>query len=165
METLVNLFTVRLSGILSKEMIIFIISLIPTLELRGGLLAASLMKVPYLKALLICIIGNIVPVPFILLFIRKIVDLMEKFPLTRGIAGFLRRKVEKNRESIEKYGFWGLTLFVGIPLPGTGAWTGCLAAGLLRMDLKKSVPSILLGVLLASAIMSVLSYGLIGSLI
>ena len=165
MDSLVNFLTENMSGVLSRESVVFIISMMPVLELRGGLLAASLLDVEYLKALMICIIGNLLPIPFVLLFIEKIVILMEKFGPTKRIALFLRKKVEKNQSSIEKYDFWGLTFFVGIPLPGTGAWTGSLLAGLLHIPRRKSVPAILTGILMASVIMSVISYGVLGKIV
>ena len=124
MEALVSFVTTHLTGLLSKDAIVFIISLMPILELRGGLLASSLLGVPYLRALILCIVGNLLPIPLILLFIEKIVLACEHFGPTQGIARKLREKVEKNQASIQKYDFWGLVLFVGIPLPGTGAWTG-----------------------------------------
>lgn len=165
MDSLVNILTENMRGILSRESVVFIISMLPILELRGGLLAASILDLTYLKALLICIIGNLLPIPFVLLFIEKIVLMLEKFGPTKKIAMWLRNKVEKNKAAIEKYDFWGLTLFVGIPLPGTGAWTGSLVAGLLHMPKRKSVPAILTGILMASVIMSVVSYGVLGNII
>ena len=165
MESLVSFFTTKLSGILSREMIVFLISLMPVLELRGGLLAASILNLPYLRALPICIAGNLLPIPFVLIFIRRIIDWMETFPPTKRFALWLRERVDKNREAIEKVDFWGLALFVGIPLPGTGAWTGSLVAAMLGMKLKKSVPAILTGIVIASVIMSVLSYGVLGSVL
>ena len=165
MDSLVNFLTENMRGILSRESVVFIISMMPVLELRGGLLAASILDITYLKALLICIIGNLLPIPFVLLFIEKVVILLEKFGPTKKIAMWLRNKVEKNQAAIEKYDFWGLTLFVGIPLPGTGAWTGSLVAGLLHMPRRKSVPAILTGILMASVIMSVVSYGVLGNII
>lgn len=165
MDSLVTFFTSTLSGVLSSEAVTFIISMLPILELRGGLLAASIMKVPYVKALLICIIGNLLPIPFVLLFIERIVIWMEHFAPTKGIAMVFRSKVDKHRAEIEKYDFWGLTLFVGIPLPGTGAWTGSIVAGLIRMNRKKAFASIIVGVLLASVIMSIISYGVLGAVI
>ncbi len=165
MDSLVNFLTENMRGVLSRESVVFIISMMPVLELRGGLLAASLLDVEYLKALMICVIGNLLPIPFVLLFIEKIVILMEKFGPTKRIALFLRKKVEKNQSSIEKYDFWGLTFFVGIPLPGTGAWTGSLLAGLLHIPRRKSVPAILTGILMASVIMSVISYGVLGKIV
>ncbi|MCQ4991439.1 small multi-drug export protein, partial [[Clostridium] symbiosum] len=105
----------------------------PILELRGGLLAASpaLLNVPIMQAIPICIIGNILPIPFILLLIRKILDWMKLVKVFRPIALWLEIKAMSKKDQIEKYGFWGLVLFVGIPLPGTGAWTGSLIAALL----------------------------------
>ena len=160
MEGLVNSITQNLQGVVSKEMIVFIISMMPVLELRGGLLAASILNVPYIKALIICVVGNLLPIPFVLFFIEKIVMALEKFGPTKRIAMMLRNKVEKNREAIEKYDFWGLVLFVGIPLPGTGAWTGSLIASLLNIKFKKAFPAVILGLIMATVIMCLLSYGI-----
>ena len=165
MESIVQFITNTLSNKISKELIVFIISLMPLLELRGGLIAASLLKVPYLKAAIIVIIGNILPIPFILLLIEEILVWMEKWKFTKTFAIFLRKKAEKNKPKIDKYGFLGLTLFVGIPLPGTGAWTGSLIAALFHMHYKKSLLSILLGIILAFIIMSIVSYGIISNFI
>ena len=140
--------------------------MIPILELRGGLLAASpaLLNVPILRAIPICIIGNLLPIPFILLLIEKVLDLMEKIPGLCKIARWVRQKADKNKGQIEKFGFWGLALFVGIPLPGTGAWTGSLVAALLHMKFGKAIAAILVGIAMATIIMSLLSYGLLGAL-
>lgn len=165
MEVLVKFITNTLLNKVSKELIVFIISLAPVLELRGGLIAASLLKVPYIKASIIVILGNILPIPFILLMIEKILEQMEKWKFTKKFAIALRKKAEKNKPSIDKYGFWGLTLFVGIPLPGTGAWTGSLISALFHMDYKKSILSILLGIILAFIIMSFISYGILSRII
>ena len=160
MDSLVQWFTANLSGVISKEAIIFIISMIPILELRGGLLAASpaLLNVPILRAIPICIVGNILPIPFILLLIRHVLEWMKKVPCFRGIALWLERKAMSKKGQIEKYEFWGLVLFVGIPLPGTGAWTGTLAASILDMGFKKSVLACMGGVLVAGTIMFCLSF-------
>ena len=165
-EKLVAFFTSLLAGKLSNPAICFIISLFPILELRGGLLAASpaLLDVPIGTALPLCIIGNLLPIPFVLLLIEKILELMEQLSLTRGFALWLRKKADKNKAQIIKYGFWGLVLFVGIPLPGTGAWTGSLVAALLHMPFRKAFAACILGVLLASVIMCIVSYGLLGAL-
>ena len=149
----------------SKEAVVFIISLMPILELRGGLIASAILKIPYFKAAIICIIGNILPIPFILLFLNKIFKIMEKWKPTKNIVTFLRNKAIKNKAKIDKYGFWGLVLFVGIPLPGTGAWTGSLIASVFNMDIKKASLGIFLGIILAFIIMSIISYGLIGNII
>ncbi len=166
MDSLVQWFTANLSGVISKEAIIFIISMIPILELRGGLLAASpaLLNVPILRAIPICIVGNILPIPFILLLIRHVLEWMKKVPCFRGIALWLEHKAMSKKGQIEKYEFWGLMLFVGIPLPGTGAWTGALVASLLRMKFGKAFGAILVGIALATVIMSILSYGVLGVL-
>lgn len=165
-ERLVSFFTTLLQGKLGNEVICFIISLFPILELRGGLLAASpaFLNVPLKNALIACIIGNLLPIPFILLLIEKILELLEKWKFTKKFALWLRNKAEKHKGQIEKYGFWGLVLFVGIPLPGTGAWTGSLVASLLHIPFKKSMLACIIGVFMAAIIMTIISYGLIGGI-
>lgn len=165
MEVLVQWFTENLSQYISAEMVVFIISMIPILELRGGLLAASLLKIPAMTAIPICILGNIVPIPFILLFIRKIFKLLKKTKLFRGLIEKLENRAMGKSDQIKRYEFWGLLLFVGIPLPGTGAWTGSLIASLLEVDIKKSSLAILGGIIMATVIMYVVSYGLLGSIV
>ena len=164
MDALVQWFTANLSEFISKEAVIFIISMVPILELRGGLLAASpaLLNVPIMQAIPICIIGNILPIPFILLLIRKILDWMKLVKVFRPIALWLENKAMSKKDQIEKYGFWGLVLFVGIPLPGTGAWTDSLIAALLRVRFKTAFAAILIGIVIATVIMSILSYGVLG---
>lgn len=159
-ETLVGWVTSAFSGILPKELIVFIISMLPILELRGGILAASALGVPILKANIICIIGNLIPVPFILLFITKIFDLIRKTKLFRPLVEKLEAKAMGKKDKIENAQFWGLVFFVGIPLPGTGAWTGCLIAALIGVPLRKSIPAVLIGVLMASGIMNLIAYGI-----
>ena len=159
MEVLVQWFTDNLSQHISREMIIFIISMIPILELRGGLLAASLLKVSAAKAIPICIIGNIIPIPFILLFIKQIFKLLKKTRIFHGLIVRMENRAMGKSDQIKRYEFLGLLLFVGIPLPGTGAWTGTLAASFLKMDFKSSVLAAMCGVLLAGVIMMTLSAG------
>ncbi|MBQ6497540.1 MAG: small multi-drug export protein [Bacilli bacterium] len=144
-----------------KELIVFIISLMPILELRGGLIAASLLGLPPLKSYIISIIGNIIPVPFILWLINYILDWMRNSKRFSKVAKWLDKKVDKHKGQIEKYGFIGLILFVGIPLPGTGAWTGCLIASVLEMNRKKSFVAALIGIFIASIIMMLISFGLL----
>lgn len=144
-----------------KEILVFIISLLPILELRGGLLAASLLGLDPLPSYIITIVGNLLPIPFILLLITKILAWMRTTKHLSKIANWLDKKVDKHKSSIEKYGFWGLVLFVGIPLPGTGAWTGSLIASVLEMDRKKTFLAIVIGVIMASAIMMAISFGLL----
>lgn len=164
-DALVQWFTSNLSGMISKEGIIFIISMIPILELRGGLIVASLLQVPITTAIPFCIIGNIIPIPFILLFIRQVFKWLKKVKFFRGIIEKLENRAMGKSDSIKKYEFWGLVLFVGIPLPGTGAWTGSLIAALLEIDFKKAVLAELLGIAIATIIMSIFSYGLLGALL
>lgn len=164
MESLVNFF-IDIFGGINKDIAIFIISLMPILELRGGLLAASLLHVEFIRAVIICIVGNVLPIPIVLLFLEKILELLGKWSVTKKIVTWLEKKVDSKREQIDKYGYWGLVLFVGIPLPGTGAWTGSLLAVMLGLDKKKSFGCILLGVILAAIIMSIVSYGILGSLL
>lgn len=165
MDSIVQWFTVTLGPYVSKEALVFIISLFPILELRGGLLAASLLKVKYLTALPLCVIGNILPIPFILLFIRRIFAAMKKTRLFRPMVEKLEKRAMGRSDQIQQYEFLGLLLFVGIPLPGTGAWTGALIASLLQIDIKKSSIAILLGIGLAAVIMSIVSYGVVGNLV
>ena len=165
METLVQWFTANLSQFISAEAVVFIISMIPILDLRGGLLAASLLKIEAVRAIPICIIGNMIPIPFILLFIRQIFKWMKKTKMFYGLIDKLEKRAMGKSDKIKKYEFWGLLLFVGIPLPGTGAWTGALIASLLEIDIKKSSLAILGGIFMASVIMYVFSYLLVGSVI
>ena len=148
-----------------KQLMVFIISLMPILELRGGLIAAALLKLNPVESYIISIIGNIIPVPFILWFINRILEWMRKGKRLSKVAKWLDKKVEKRKGTIEKFGFWGPVLFVGIPLPGTGAWTGCLIAAVLEMDRKKSFLAAMIGIFVASIIMMIVSFGLLGNLI
>lgn len=148
------------------QAITFIISMIPLLELRGSILVAgAALKLPFLWTFITAVIGNMLPIPFILLFIEKIFGWMKK---TKGLSKFpnwLEAKALKKSDQIKKYGYLGLFLFVAIPLPGTGAWTGSLLAVLLRLNRKKSLLFIFFGVLTAGLIMSLVSYGAINGLI
>ena len=159
-ESLVNLF----NG-LGKEVIVFIISMLPILELRGGLLAASILNLDFIPGFIISILGNILPIPIVLLFLDKILRWLEKYKVTKNFVKKIENKILSKKKQIEKYGYIGLILFVGIPLPGTGAWTGSALAVLLNMDKKKSFLYIMLGIILASIIMSILSYGILGNII
>ena len=154
MEVLVQWFTDNLSQHISRELIIFIISMIPILELRGGLLAASLLKVSAAKAIPICIIGNIIPIPFILLFIRQIFKVLKKTKLFHGLIVKMEDRAMGKSDQIKRYEFFGLLLFVG-----------SLIASLLEVDIKKSSIAIFCGLIMATVIMYVVSYGIVGNLI
>lgn len=163
-----------------KYLIIFIISMIPLIELRGAIPVALSpsdmvffgmfhgMGLPVLQAYIVCIIGNMLPVPFIYLFARKVLEWGADKPLIGKLFTFFLEKGQRGGEKLQsKAGrglFLALLLFVGIPLPGTGAWTGTLAASILDMDFKSSVVAVMLGVLLAGIIMGVASMGVFGAL-
>lgn len=162
---IIGIFSGFIGMTFGKELIVFIISLMPILELRGGLLAASLIGLNPVTSYIIAIIGNLLPVPFILYFMSSILKWMHTRKHLKKIAIWLDNKVEKKRDKIESLGFLGLILFVGIPLPGTGAWTGCLIASVLKLDRKKSFLATLIGVFMASIIMMIISFGILKGII
>ena len=138
--------------------------MVPLIELRGAIPIGAALGLPWLANFIASIIGNMVPVPFILLFIRHILAWMKKTKAFSKIALWVEEKGKKNSVKVMKYASLGLMLFVGIPLPGTGAWTGALVAALLNMRMKYSLPSIFAGVVLAAFIMSGISYGFLSFL-
>ena len=146
-----------------KETIItFLISMVPVIELRGAIPYGVAAGLPVLIAFIVSVIGNIIPVPFVVIFIRKIIAIMKKMSKhVRMFAEWLERKAEKNKEKVLKYEFWGLMLLVAIPLPGTGAWTGALVAAMLDMQLKRAFPSIAVGVVAAGIVVSLATMGVI----
>lgn len=147
-------------GNLPPGLICFIVSMFPIVELRGGMIAAALLDMPLWEGILCCFAGNILPVPFILLFITPFFRWLKKTKLFRPLVEKLEAKSLGKSEKIKKAEFWGLVLFVGIPLPGTGAWTGSLIACLLEIDKKKAFSAVILGLILATAIMCVFTYGI-----
>ena len=165
MESLTTWFASALGGKISPEAVVFIVSLMPVLECRGGLLAASLLNVDIRTAIPICIVGNILPIPLLLKFLNAFLRFLKRFRLTRPLAEALERRGEKKSAALQSGEFLGLLLFVGIPLPGTGGWTGSLIASLMNMKLSRALAAIFLGVLMATVIMSIVSYGLLGMLI
>ena len=162
-ETLVQGLIHALRGSMGKEAIVFIISMIPIVELRGALLVAGpILGVPVAEAIPLSIIGNIVPVPFILLLITPIFTWMKGTKKLKPLVEKMEARAMSKKDQIEKYEFWGLVLFVGIPLPGTGAWTGSLIAALLGVKFKKAFPAVVLGLCMATVIMWFISYVLLG---
>ncbi len=159
-EQIVDAITGLLQDKIPAELVAFVISLCPILECRGGMIAARIMEIPFIKAFIICCVGNLLPIPFIILFIRKIFDFLRRFSFFEKIITKLEAKTEKNKEKVLRYKSWGLLLFVAIPLPGTGGWTGALMAALLDIRIKRSLPIIALGVIIAGFIMSGLTYGI-----
>ena len=158
-ENLVNWFLNVLHG-MPNELIVGIISMVPIVELRGGLIAAALLGMPLWRGVLFCLIGNMIPVPFILLFITPVFNWLKTTKLFRPLVEKIEARAESKKDKVEKLRFWGLVLFVGIPLPGTGAWTGGLIASMLNIRMKEAVPAIFLGLLLATVIMCVITYGI-----
>lgn len=138
----------------------FIVSLFPVLELRGGMIAAFILGVPFVQAFIVCFLGNMLPIPFILLFIRKIFYLMKKSKSLSKIVDKMESRADKKKDTMVKYKEWGLLLFVAIPLPGTGGWTGALIAALMDLRFKKCLPIITIGVFIAGLIMSLVTYGI-----
>lgn len=150
------------SGKMSGELIAFIISLFPVLELRGGLVAATFLGIDWWKAFIYCFIGNMLPIPFILLFIRKLFDLMKKKKPLDKFVHKMEEKADKHSDKIEKYRLLGLFLLVAIPLPGTGAWTGALVAAFMDLKISRALPVIAIGVVVAGIIVATVSYGVAG---
>ena len=163
---MINWFVTNLGGKVGKELILFIISMVPILELRGGLLAAgpAFLNIPMWRAIPVGIIGNLLPIPFIQLLIKNIFDWMKGTKRLKPVVEKLEKKAMSQSANIEKYEFWGLVAFVGIPLPGTGAWTGALIAALLGIRFRKAFPAIVIGVCLAACIMTIISYGIVGGI-
>ena len=153
---------------LKKYLWIFLISMIPLIELRGAIPVSQALELPLLPSYIICIIGNMIPVPIIYLFARKFLEWGQDKWLIGGIFTFFLIKGTKAGQKLqEKAGrglFFALFLFVGIPLPGTGAWTGTLAASLLNMKFKDTVIAVLAGVLFAGVIMMLISFGAFSAL-
>ena len=137
-----------------------LVSMLPVIELRGGIPYGVVAGLGVKTALTCALIGNILPVPFLILFTTKVFAwLRTKSPKLDRLVVKMEQKGMSKKDVIDKDEFWGLVLLVAIPLPGTGAWTGCLVAALLEMDVKKSIPAVILGVLIAGAIVSFITYG------
>ncbi len=162
MDAIIQSFVSVLQDKIPEELVVFVISLFPVLELRGGLIAASIMGLEWWKAFAFCFIGNMLPIPFILLFIRKIFELMRKWGPFKKVVDWLEKKADKHSDKIVKYRLWGLLVLVAVPLPGTGAWTGALVAALMDIRVKHAFPVIAAGVLIAGIIVGTLSYGIVG---
>ena len=143
---------------------VFFLSMVPVLELRAAIPIGATLGLEWVANYLICVIGNMIPVPIILLFVRHVLEWMKKIPRLDKIALWVENKAQKNTPKVQKYASLGLLIFVALPLPGTGAWTGALVAAMLDMRMKYAIPSIFCGVLIAGLIMSLASYGLVSFL-
>jgi len=145
-----------------REVIVFLVSMLPIVELRGGIPIASFLGMPWYMAMPICIAGNILPVPFIILFVRRVFDFLRRFKPFRRMIEWLERKAHTKGSSIREKRLMGmlvaLFVFVAIPLPGTGAWTGAMIAATLDLRMRYALPAILLGVVCAGLIMMTLAF-------
>ena len=138
----------------------FLVAMVPVVELRGAIPFGVVRGLNLWTAIIASVLGNLVPVTFIILFIRRIFAWMRAhMPKLDGLVTRMEKKAEKNRAAVEKYAFWGLAILVAIPLPGTGAWTGALVAAMMEMRLKRAFPAIVIGVVIAGVIVSVVTYG------
>lgn len=147
---------------LGKAVAIFILSMVPVLELRGAIPVGVAHDLPFLENYILCCVGNMVPVPFIILFVRKIFQWMKKKGILHRAITWLENHVLKKEYMLRKYSLIGLCILVAVPLPGTGAWTGAMLAGLLNMRMRQALPAIFLGVLIAGLIVCAISYGFVG---
>ena len=139
-----------------------LVSMLPVVELRGGIPFGVGMGLSLPLAVLASVIGNMLPVPFLILFTRKVFEwIREKLPRLDRYVTALETRARKKMGVVKKYRFWGLLIFVAIPLPGTGAWTGALIAAVMNLRLKQSFPAILIGVLIAAAVVSLVTLGVI----
>lgn len=153
----------QLITILEELVKTFVIAMLPVIEIRGALPAGIAMGLPPAVAFATAALGNIAPIPFLILAVRHVLGWMKKHHILDFLTGFLEQKANSKSELIAKYGFWGLWVLVAIPLPGTGAWTGALVASLLDIRLTRSLPAILLGVLSAGVIVLLVTYGVISA--
>ncbi len=153
---------VGLSEAFANYVYVLIISMLPIIELRGAIPVAFALDMPLIPSFIVSVVGNLLPVPFILWLITPFCNWLKTTKLFRWFPEFLERKVDKNKEKVTKYANWGLFLFVAIPLPGTGAWTGALIASFLDFKFRDAFWAIVGGVLTAGVVMSAFSYGLLG---
>ena len=159
-------FIISIFGVNAGKIIgIFFISLLPVIELRGSIPIGYYQGLPWYTNMITSIIGNILPVPFILLFVVKVFEFMKKRNIMVNIIEKIEKRAMSRSESIANKELLGLMLFVAIPFPGTGAWTGALIAALLQFDRKKSFVYIFIGVLIAASLVTLGVYGVIGSLV
>ena len=149
-----------LATYMGKVISTFVVAMVPVIELRGAIPWAVAQGLDIWSASIISIVGNMVPVPFIIVFIRKIFELMRKIsPKLNGVVTKMQNKAEKHRETVNRYKFWGLLILVAIPLPGIGAWTGALVAAMMEMRLKDAIPSIFFGVVVAATVVAMVTCG------
>ncbi|MBQ5778230.1 MAG: small multi-drug export protein [Oscillospiraceae bacterium] len=149
---------------IAPEVLVFLISMVPVAELRGAIPYGVAAELPFWSNFLISILGNMLPVTFVVLFIRKVFAWLRTISFFKPFVDWSEKHVLSKQDVIAKYEIIGLIILVAIPLPGTGAWTGAMLAGLLGMRLKDAIPSIFVGVVVAALVVSAVSYGLIGAI-
>jgi uncharacterized membrane protein len=142
------------------RLITFLMAMVPVVELRGAIPYGVVAGLSVPEAFILAVLGNLAPIPFLVVFTRKVFEwLRTKSEWLDRLVRRLEAKADKNKELVQKYEFFGLMLLVAIPLPGTGAWTGALVAAMMNMRLKRAMPAIILGVLIAGVIVTTLTYG------
>jgi uncharacterized membrane protein len=144
---------------ISNYLWVFLISMLPVFELRGGIPIAIAMGISPITAFVLCAVGNMLPVPFLIIFIRPLFRQLNRLRCLRGLIGRMKERVSRKSASLDRYGFWGLAILVGIPLPGTGAWTGALIAAVLDIRFKRALAAIFIGVLVSGLLVTVISTG------
>ena len=144
---------------------VLICSMLPIVELRGAIPLGAWLEMPWWQNYLLSVVGNMLPVPFVLLFVNRLIGRMSRSRVKffNRVGNWLENKAQKNRERIEKYSFFGVCLFVAVPLPVTGAWTGSLVAASIGMKWWKALLSCLIGVMIAGVIMTLASYGVVAA--
>ena len=149
---------------IGRVLLTFLVSMLPVVELRGGIPFGTALGLDPVSAAVAAILGNLVPVPFIILFIRHIFDWLRRYDKPRALVEKFEKKAHLKSKNVIKYQTFGLCLFVALPLPGTGAWTGALIAAILDMRLKRAMPSIILGVIIAATIVTCVTRGVVAAL-
>lgn len=160
MDSIAIWFAETLGQYIPAELVTFIVSLMPVLECRGGIIVGRLLGLPLAETIFFSVLGNILPIPFILLFIKRIFQWLKSVRYIGPIICKLENRALRKSSALAKGEFWGLMMFVGVPLPGTGAWTGAIIAALLGLRIKKASISILFGVAIATVIVSFVMYGI-----
>ena len=149
---------------IGRVLLTFLVSMVPVVELRGGIPFGTALGLDPVSTAVAAILGNLVPVPFIILFIRHIFDWLRRYEKPRTLVEKFEKKAHLKSKNVIKYQTFGLCLFVALPLPGTGAWTGALIAAILDMRLKRAMPSIILGVIIAATIVTCVTRGVVAAL-
>lgn len=165
LDGIIQFFVDKLGKGNARALAVLLISMIPVLELRAGIPVGFSLNMPWAETFIVAMIGNLIPIPFILLFIKKIFAFMKKHNIFPKLVEKLEKRGMNKSDRVSKAEFWGLVVFVAIPLPGTGGWTGALVAALLDIDFKKAMLACSLGVIIAAFIVTLITYGLVGSIL